>query len=179
VFREEEALEIGREVLKKHQLEIDLLGVTQDSEQTTFLFSSAERVDLRGVLNDLREILQTEVYFREVGSREKARSVGGLGKCGRMLCCLGWLGKIPPQTLDKLEEEATSLQDSGEVGACGRIRCCTFFEIDKEWVPYEVEPVATGRKDDKPRGEQEAAKKEEAKPKKATTARKRIRRLKQ
>lgn len=133
MFRKEEALEICQELIDKHRLEINILGARQEPEEITFFYSAPERVDFRNLASDLRQTLQINVHLQKVGAREKARYVGGVGKCGKILCCNRWLGKIPKECTEGL---------SGKKGICGKPLCCLLFEKGKNWTSEDHPPTS-------------------------------------
>jgi len=165
VFREDEALEVAQEFAKKHQLEMTLLGVKREEEVTTFFFSAPERVNFRDLARDLQSIFQTEIRFEEAGPREKARRVGGLGRCGRPLCCNAWLSRIPHVSLETLERAPFPTLPEKYTGACGRPMCCLLYENK----PELSKPKPTKKE------KKEENHKSEKKPRK--TRKKRVRRL--
>lgn len=133
MFREDEALEIAQEFIEKYKLKITLLGVRGEGDLTTFFFSAPQRVNFRGLSRDLREIFQTEIKFEEAGPREKARCVGGLGRCGMPLCCKMWLSKTPYVPLETLEKAALPTFPEKYTGACGKLLCCLLYENEEGW----------------------------------------------
>lgn len=143
MFREGEALEIARELTQKNRLPINILGVKQEPDLTTFFFASRGRVDLRSLNRELADLLQTEVRFEESGPRAKACALGGLGRCGLPICCKAWLGQIPNVPLETLEKSALPTLPEKYTGACGRLLCCLLYENEESWAAPKPKTAET------------------------------------
>ena len=135
VFREEEALEICQELIDRHQLKLRLLGAKPDGERVVFYFSSPERVNFKPILTELHQIFSAEIRFEQVGDREKAKMIGGLGRCGRPLCCQRWAPATPNGALSAQEGAALPKLPKKYTGACGKSLCCLLYEQQPQTSP--------------------------------------------
>lgn len=176
MFREDEALEIAQEFIEKYKLKMNLLGVKGEEDVTTFFFSAPQRVDFHSLTHDLRNIFQTEIRFEEASPREKARCVGGLGRCGMSLCCKAWLSKIPYVPLDSLEKASLPTLPEKYTGACGRLLCCLVYENEEKWI--ETEKIDSEPSEVKPTAKETLAKEKKDTKKPSKTRKKRVRKLK-
>jgi cell fate regulator YaaT (PSP1 superfamily) len=121
-----EAMATCREMIRSHGLDMKLVGaeVGFGGEKITFSFTSEERVDFRGLVADLAKVLQLRIELRQVGAREEARMVGGLGPCGRGLCCAMFPGDDDPVSIRMAKEQNLPLNPTKISGLCGRLMCC-------------------------------------------------------
>lgn len=128
--REGEALRICAEKVKKHDLSMKLIDVeyTFDNNKIIFYFTAEGRVDFRDLVKDLASIFKTRIELRQIGVRDEAKMIGGLGSCGRELCCSSFLGEFAPVSIKMAKEQNLSLNPSKISGICGRLMCCLTYE---------------------------------------------------
>ena len=130
--REREAFEICKEKIVEHRLPMNLINVryTFDVNKIIFYFTSEGRVDFRDLVRDLAYIFKTRIELRQVGVREEAKMMGGVGCCGRKLCCTTFLGDFAQVSIRMAKEQNLSLNPTKISGICGRLLCCLKFESD-------------------------------------------------
>ena len=130
--KELEALEICKEKIAEHRLPMNLINVryTFDVSKIIFYFTSDGRVDFRLLVRDLAYIFRTRIELRQVGVREEARHLGGVGCCGRKLCCTTFLGDFAQVSIHMAKEQNLSLNPTKISGICGRLLCCLKFESE-------------------------------------------------
>ena len=130
--RGEEALRICHEKIEKHKLEMKLVDVeyTFDHNKIVFYFTSEGRVDFRELVKDLASIFRTRIELRQIGVRDEAKIVGGMGPCGRGLCCATFLEDFGPVSIRMAKEQNLSLIPTKISGICGRLMCCLRYEAD-------------------------------------------------
>ncbi len=130
--RAAEAYDIALEKIAEHGLPMKLLHAeyTLDNRKLIFSFSAEGRVDFRELVKDLAAIFRLRIELRQIGVRDEAKMVGGLGSCGRQLCCTLFLGDFKPVSIRLAKEQNLSLNPSKISGACGRLMCCLKFEAD-------------------------------------------------
>lgn len=130
--REKEAFKICEEKIAEHQLPMNLISVryTFDINKIIFYFTSDGRVDFRYLVRDLAYIFRTRIELRQVGVREEAKAIGGVGCCGRKLCCTTFLGDFAQVSIRMAKEQNLSLNPTKISGICGRLLCCLKFEND-------------------------------------------------
>ena len=130
--KEVEAFSICLEKIKKHGLEMKLIDVeyTFDNNKVLFYFTADGRVDFRELVKDLASIFRTRIELRQIGVRDEAKMVGGLGACGRALCCSSHLAEFHPVSIKMAKEQSLSLNPSKISGTCGRLMCCLKYEQD-------------------------------------------------
>ncbi len=102
-----------------------------DGSQLTINYTSDDRVDFRNLLKRLGRNLQTRVELRQIGPRDATKSLGGMGRCGRELCCSTWLVEFQPVTMRMAKEQDLPLSPPGLAGVCGRLRCCLRYEYEQ------------------------------------------------
>jgi len=126
----EEALETCREIAEKYKLDMNVIDAsfTFDRNQLLFHFISADRVDFRDLAKDLANIYKTRIELRQVGIRDKAACVGGLGVCGRTICCNSFLDEFDSITINMAKNQNLSLNPTKINGLCGRLLCCLKYE---------------------------------------------------
>ncbi len=146
---EKEALERCQEQLKEHDLTIKLLRAEYsfDGSHLLVYFVSEKRVDFRNFVQDLRRTLKTKVELRQVGVRDEAKLMGGVGRCGRVLCCASFMQDFAPVSIRMAKRQDISLNPSEISGVCGRLLCCLGYEDDyyrdvKKLLP-EVRDIVT------------------------------------
>ncbi|MEI6286977.1 MAG: stage 0 sporulation family protein [Bacillota bacterium] len=127
---EKEAFAIAKAKIEKHKLKMNLLNVdyTFDVNKIIFYFTSDGRVDFRELVKDLAAIFRTRIELRQVGVRDEAKSMGGVGCCGREICCKTFLGDFVPVSIRMAKEQNISLNPTKISGICGRLMCCLKYE---------------------------------------------------
>ena len=130
--REDEAFEICREKILKHGLDMKLVDVEYNFEgnKILFFFTSDGRVDFRDLVRDLASIFKTRIELRQIGVRDEARMLGGLGICGCPFCCSQFLDDFQPVSIKMAKTQGLSLNPSKISGTCGRLMCCLKYEQD-------------------------------------------------
>jgi cell fate regulator YaaT (PSP1 superfamily) len=128
--RREEAYRKCEELIARHGLPMRLVDVDYvfDGNSITFYFTSEGRVDFRNLVRDLASSLRTRIELRQIGVRDEAKIVGGLGPCGRVLCCNLFLRQFDPVSIRMAKEQGLPLNPNKISGACGRLMCCLRFE---------------------------------------------------
>ncbi|MBO4636173.1 MAG: stage 0 sporulation protein [Clostridiales bacterium] len=128
--KEKEAYDKCLQLIEKHKLDMNLVDAVFafDGKKVIFYFTSDNRVDFRELVKDLAAAFRARIELRQIGSRDQAKLVGGLGICGRELCCCTFLNQFSPVTLRMARDQGVSLNPSKLNGACGRLMCCLQFE---------------------------------------------------
>ncbi|MEI5909604.1 stage 0 sporulation family protein [Bacillus spongiae] len=128
-----EAYEICCEKIDSHQLDMKLVDVeyTFDRNKVIFYFTADGRVDFRELVKDLASIFRTRIELRQIGVRDEAKMLGGIGPCGRMLCCSTFLGDFEPVSIKMAKDQNLSLNPTKISGLCGRLMCCLKYENDE------------------------------------------------
>ena len=128
--REESAMKICREKIAEHKLDMKLVDVECNFEgsKTTFFFTSDGRVDFRALVKDLAAVLHTRIELRQIGVRDEAKMLGGLGICGRPYCCSQFLDDFRPVSTKMAKVQSLSLNPAKISGSCGRLLCCLRYE---------------------------------------------------
>ena len=118
--------------IEEHQLDMKLVDVeyTFDRNKVVFYFTAEGRVDFRNLVKDLASIFRTRIELRQIGVRDEAKMLGGIGPCGRMLCCSTFLGDFEPVSIKMAKDQNLSLNPSKISGLCGRLMCCLKYEND-------------------------------------------------
>jgi cell fate regulator YaaT (PSP1 superfamily) len=101
-----------------------------DGGKAVFYFMAEQRVDFRGLVRELSQALHTRVEMRQIGDRDETRLIGGVGPCGRELCCSSWLREFQAVSVRMAKEQGLSLNPSKLAGMCGRLKCCLRYEYD-------------------------------------------------
>ena len=129
---EEEAFALCLEKIADHGLEMKLVDVeyTFDRSKVIFYFTADGRVDFRELVKDLAAIFRTRIELRQIGVRDEAKMIGGLGPCGRVLCCHTFLGEFEPVSIRMAKDQNLSLNPTKISGVCGRLMCCLRYETD-------------------------------------------------
>jgi cell fate regulator YaaT (PSP1 superfamily) len=129
---EKKALSICQEKVKNHQLDMKLVDVEYafDRSKLTFYFTSEGRVDFRELVRDLASVFHTRIELRQIGVRDEAKALGGLGPCGRPICCATFLGDFVPVSIKMAKEQNLSLNPAKISGICGRLLCCLKYESE-------------------------------------------------
>ena len=128
--KEEEAFKICEEKIAKHKLDMKLVDVecTFDNNKLLFYFTAENRVDFRELVKDLASVFRTRIELRQIGVRDEAKMLGGLGICGRPFCCNGFLGEFQPVSIKMAKEQGLSLNPTKISGTCSRLMCCLKYE---------------------------------------------------
>jgi cell fate regulator YaaT (PSP1 superfamily) len=128
--KEADAFRIGEEKIKKHKLDMKLVNVeyTFDASRIIFHFTADERVDFRELVKDLAGVFRTRIELRQIGVRDEAKLLGGLGICGRPFCCSSFMGDFQPVSIKMAKEQNLSLNPVKISGTCGRLMCCLKYE---------------------------------------------------
>lgn len=151
-----EALPICEEEIEKHNLPMKLLGAeyTLDGTHLIFYFSAQERVDFRALVKSLASIFKVRIELTQIGARDEAKRFGGLGPCGRVVCCYSFLTSFRSISIRMIKQQNLYANPSKYTGICGRLMCCLAFELDfyqkiKEELPplgsYVATPEGEGR----------------------------------
>jgi len=124
--KEKEAMALCQEKINKHKLDMKLIDVeyTFDHNKILFYFSADGRIDFRELVRDLASVFKTRIELRQIGVRDEAKMMGGLGICGRPLCCSLFLSDFEPVSIKMAKEQNLSLNPTKISGTCGRLMCC-------------------------------------------------------
>lgn len=124
--KEKDAFKICQEKIRKHNLEMKLIDVeyTFDNNKILFYFTADGRIDFRELVKDLASVFKTRIELRQVGVRDETKIVGGIGICGRALCCHSYLSEFIPVSIKMAKEQNLSLNPTKISGVCGRLMCC-------------------------------------------------------
>ena len=130
--KEADALAVCQKKVDEHKLQMKLVGCeyTFDNSKILFYFTSDKRVDFRLLVKDLAAIFRTRIELRQIGVGDEAKMLGGLGLCGRKLCCAAFLGDFQPVSIKMAKEQSLSLNPTKISGVCGRLMCCLKYEED-------------------------------------------------
>ncbi len=128
--REKKAFEICLQKIANHKLKMKLIDVeyTFDRSKVIFYFTADGRVDFRELVKDLASVFRTRIELRQIGVRDEVKMLGGLGPCGRPLCCATFLGDFEPVSIKMAKEQNLSLNPAKISGICSRLMCCLKFE---------------------------------------------------
>src|SRR5665647_340016 len=128
--KEKEAYEVCLDKINKHELDMKLIDVeyTFDNNKVIFYFTADGRVDFRELVKDLAAVFRTRIELRQIGVRDEAKMIGGLGPCGRPMCCSTFLGEFAPVSIKMAKEQNLSLNPTKISGICGRLMCCLNYE---------------------------------------------------
>lgn len=127
-----EAMKLCQEKILKHNLEMKLIDVeyTFDNNKIVFYFTADGRIDFRELVKDLASVFRMRIELRQVGVRDEAKMLGGVGCCGRPLCCASWLADFQPVSIKMAKNQNLSLNPTKISGICGRLMCCLKYEND-------------------------------------------------
>jgi len=127
-----EAFFVCSEKVDRHQLDMKLVDVeyTFDRNKIIFYFTADGRVDFRELVKDLAGVFRTRIELRQIGVRDEAKMLGGIGPCGRVLCCSSFLGDFEPVSIKMAKDQNLSLNPAKISGLCGRLMCCLKYEND-------------------------------------------------
>ena len=144
------ALAQCQEKVEKHGLEMKLIDVeyTFDNNKIIFYFTADGRVDFRELVKDLASVFKMRIELRQIGVRDEAKMLGGIGSCGRSLCCSSWLSDFEPVSIKMAKVQSLSLNPTKISGICGRLMCCLKYENDvymelRKGLPDNGEKVKT------------------------------------
>ena len=126
----DEALGVCQEKIAKHELDMKLIDVeyTFDNNKVIFYFTADGRVDFRELVKDLASVFRTRIELRQIGVRDEAKMLNGIGPCGVGLCCANWLGDFAPVSIKMAKDQNLSLNPTKISGICGRLMCCLRYE---------------------------------------------------
>ncbi len=129
-LREKDALKTCEKLVNQHGLEMKLVDVeyTFDNSKIMFYFTADGRVDFRALVKDLASVFRTRIELRQIGVRDEAKMLGGLGVCGKPFCCSSFLGEFQPVSIKMAKEQGLSLSPVKISGTCGRLMCCLKYE---------------------------------------------------
>ncbi len=130
---EKEAYQVCQKKIAEHKLDMKLVSVeyTFDNSKILFYFTANGRVDFRSLVKDLAGVFKTRIELRQIGVRDEAKMLGGLGICGRPICCGAFLGDFQPVSIKMAKEQNLSLNPTKISGVCGRLMCCLKYEQDQ------------------------------------------------
>lgn len=128
----EAAKAVAKAKINEHELEMKLIHVEYafDRSKMIFQFTADGRIDFRGLVKDLAAIFKTRIELRQIGVRDEAKLLGGIGPCGRQLCCSTFLGDFIPVSIKMAKDQNLSLNQTKISGLCGRLMCCLKYEND-------------------------------------------------
>ncbi|MEK7348336.1 MAG: regulatory iron-sulfur-containing complex subunit RicT [Candidatus Eisenbacteria bacterium] len=130
--KEARAFQTCKERVLQREIEMKLVDCEYqfDGNRITFFFTAEKRVDFRDLVKDLAAVFRTRIELRQIGVRDESGRIGGMGTCGRELCCATWLRDFEPITLKMAKDQGLSPSPSKISGACGRLKCCLRYELD-------------------------------------------------
>ena len=130
--KEKDAFQVCLEKIKKHNLEMKLIDAeyTFDNNKVLFYFTADGRIDFRELVKDLASVFKTRIELRQIGVRDETKIIGGMGICGRTLCCHAHLSEFVPVSIKMAKEQNLSLNPTKISGVCGRLMCCLKHEQD-------------------------------------------------
>ena len=128
--KQKEAFSICEKKIAEHKLDMKLVDVeyTFDNNKILFYFTAEGRVDFRNLVKDLASVFRTRIELRQIGVRDEAKMLGGLGVCGKPFCCSTFLGEFQPVSIKMAKEQGLSLNPTKISGTCGRLMCCLKYE---------------------------------------------------
>ncbi len=130
IQKQKDAFAICQQKIKNRGLDMNLIDVefTFDNNKILFYFTAETRVDFRELVKDLAAVFRTRIELRQIGVRDEAKILGGLGICGREFCCKGCIGEFQPVSIKMAKEQGLSLNPTKISGTCGRLMCCLKYE---------------------------------------------------
>ena len=130
--KEKDAARIAEQKIAEHKLDMKLVGVEYafNGSKITFYFTADGRVDFRELVKDLAGVFKTRIELRQIGVRDEAKLLGGIGSCGRVVCCKAFLSDFHPVSIKMAKEQNLSLSPTKISGLCGRLMCCLKYEQD-------------------------------------------------
>lgn len=148
-----EAFKLAKEKIRAHKLEMKLIQVeyTFDRSKMIFYFTADGRIDFRELVKDLAGVFRTRIELRQIGVRDEAKILGGIGPCGRPLCCSTFLGDFIPVSIKMAKDQGLSLNPTKISGLCGRLMCCLKYE-NSEYAAAKKALPDYGKEIDTPEG---------------------------
>jgi cell fate regulator YaaT (PSP1 superfamily) len=150
--KEAHAFKICRQKIQEHQLDMKLVSAHYciDEKKILFYFTAENRIDFRQLVKDLVSVFKTRIELRQIGVRDEARVLGGMGVCGRTFCCHGVTDKLRAVSIKMAKEQNLTLNSMKISGPCGRLLCCLAYEYDtyrecRKALPSEGTRIRTGR----------------------------------
>ncbi|PSL42234.1 cell fate regulator YaaT (PSP1 superfamily) [Salsuginibacillus halophilus] len=142
-----------QEKIHEHNLEMNLVEAeyTFDRNKVLFYFTAEGRIDFRNLVKDLASVFKTRIELRQIGVRDEAKMLGGIGPCGRTLCCSTFLGDFEPVSIKMAKDQNLSLNPAKISGLCGRLMCCLKYEND-EYEEAKKELPDVGERIETPEG---------------------------
>jgi len=142
----QKALKIGKQKVDEYRIDMRLVNAeyTFERDKIIFRFTADKRIDFRGLVKELASVFKTRIELRQIGIRDQAKIIGGIGPCGRQLCCSTFLGEFVPVSIKMAKDQGLSLNPSKISGLCGRLMCCLNYEND-EYVQAKKELPDYGR----------------------------------
>ena len=128
-----DALQIAKEKVQLRELEMKIIKAeyTFDRNKLIFSFTADGRIDFRELVKDLAAVFRTRIELRQIGVRDEAKIIGGIGPCGRPLCCSSFLGDFVPVSIKMAKDQSLSLNPTKISGLCGRLMCCLQYESEE------------------------------------------------
>ena len=132
IKKENEILETANRIIQQHKLEMKLSDIEfqADNTKATFFYTADKRVDFRGLIKDYSKEFKIRIEMKQIGVRQEAAKIGGLGSCGRELCCSTWMTEFPSVSTSAARYQQLSINPQKISGQCGRLKCCLNFELD-------------------------------------------------
>ena len=151
--RAQEALEQCRAKVAEYRLPMKIVHAEYsfDGKRLLFFFSSEKRVDFRDLVKDLAKVFRTRIELRHIGVRDEARLMGGIGRCGRQVCCSAWLSDFSPVSIKMAKQQGLPLSPMEISGLCGRLLCCLAYEHEY-YQEIRAKLPKRGKKVDTPQG---------------------------
>lgn len=140
--KKQEIMKVFVKKIAEHKLDMKPIDVecTFDGGKIMFYFTADNRVDFRELVKDLAGVYRTRIELRQIGVRDEAKMLGGLGICGRRLCCSSFLGEFQPVSIKMAKEQSLSLNPTKISGTCGRLMCCLKYEQDSYDALLKITP---------------------------------------
>jgi cell fate regulator YaaT (PSP1 superfamily) len=131
-FKEQDALTRCQDKVQEHNLPMKMIRAeyNYDGSRLVFFFTAEKRVDFRSLVQDLARSFRARIELRQIGVRDQAKLIGGVGKCGRDLCCAAWLTEFSPVSIKMAKQQELPLSPMEISGVCGRLLCCLAYEND-------------------------------------------------
>ena len=132
LLKAEQSMRVVADLIAQNQLDMKVVDIVfpLNSSYVLISFVAEKRVDFRQLLEDLAAYFKTRIELRQISSREESKIYGGLGPCGRALCCSSFLGEFPPVSIKMAKNQSLSLNSGKMNGVCGRLMCCLSYEDD-------------------------------------------------
>jgi cell fate regulator YaaT (PSP1 superfamily) len=152
-YREEDALQRCQEKVHEHNLPMKIVRAeySYDGSRLVFFFAAEKRVDFRKLVQDLARSFKARIELRQIGVRDEAKLLGGLGRCGQMLCCTTWLTEFNPVSIKMAKAQDLPLSPMDISGVCGRLLCCLAYESE-HYVEAKKKLPKRGKVIDTPQG---------------------------